>query len=64
MPMSLLERKLAAREFVVTAEMPVIDGGGKDEIRRQLEPMEAHVDSFNATDNASRARGLTRSRAR
>jgi methylenetetrahydrofolate reductase (NADH) len=51
--MSLLERKLAAREFVVTAEMPVIDGGGKDEIRRQLEPMEAYVDAFNATDNPS-----------
>jgi methylenetetrahydrofolate reductase (NADPH) len=53
MPMSLLERKLAAREFVVTAEMPVIDGGGRDEIRRQLEPMEAYVDAFNATDNPS-----------
>ncbi len=51
--MSALERKLDAREFVVTAEMPVIDGGGKDEIRRQLEPMEAFVDAFNATDNPS-----------
>ena len=52
-PMSLLERKLAARELVVTAELPVIDGGGKDEIRRQLEPMEPYVDAFNATDNPS-----------
>jgi len=51
--MSLLERKLNAGEFVVTAEMPVIDGGGKDEIRRQLEPMHAFVDAFNATDNPS-----------
>ncbi len=51
--MSALERKLDAREFVVTAEMPVIDGGGKDEIRRQLEPMQAFVDAFNATDNPS-----------
>ncbi len=51
--MSLLERKLDAREFVVTAEMPVIDGGGLDEIVRQLEPMRAFVDAFNATDNPS-----------
>ncbi len=51
--MSALERKLNAGQFVVTAEMPVIDGGGKDEIRRQLEPMQAFVDAFNATDNPS-----------
>jgi methylenetetrahydrofolate reductase (NADPH) len=49
--MSNLERKLAAREFVVTAEMPVIDGGGHAELQRQLEPMRAFVDAFNATDN-------------
>jgi methylenetetrahydrofolate reductase (NADPH) len=51
--MSSLERKLAAGRFVVTAEMPVIDGGGHAEIGRQLEPMEAFVDAFNATDNPS-----------
>ncbi|MGI8505355.1 MAG: methylenetetrahydrofolate reductase [Solirubrobacteraceae bacterium] len=51
--MSILERKLDAREFVVTAEMPVIDGGGREEIVRQLEPMRAYVDAFNATDNPS-----------
>jgi methylenetetrahydrofolate reductase (NADPH) len=51
--MSALERKLNAGQFVVTAEMPVIDGGGKDEIVRQLEPMQAYVDAFNATDNPS-----------
>jgi methylenetetrahydrofolate reductase (NADPH) len=49
--MSNLERKLHAREFVVTAEMPVIDGGGQEEILRQLEPMRAFADAFNATDN-------------
>jgi methylenetetrahydrofolate reductase (NADH) len=49
--MSNLERKLTAREFVVTAEMPVIDGGGHAELQRQLEPMRAFVDAFNATDN-------------
>jgi methylenetetrahydrofolate reductase (NADPH) len=51
--MSRLERKLDAGEFVVTAELPVIDGGGFDEIRFQLAPMEAFVDAFNATDNPS-----------
>jgi methylenetetrahydrofolate reductase (NADPH) len=51
--MSLLERKLDAHSFVVTAELPVIDGGGHGEILRQLEPMRAFVDAFNATDNPS-----------
>jgi methylenetetrahydrofolate reductase (NADH) len=51
--MSTLERKLSAREFVVTAEMPVIDGGGHAEILRQLEPMRPFVDAYNATDNPS-----------
>jgi methylenetetrahydrofolate reductase (NADPH) len=51
--MSKLERKIAAREFVVTAELPVIDGGGHAEIMRQLAPMKAYVDAFNATDNPS-----------
>jgi methylenetetrahydrofolate reductase (NADPH) len=51
--MSNLERKLAAREFVVTAELPVIDSGGHAEIVRQLAPMKAFVDAFNATDNPS-----------
>jgi methylenetetrahydrofolate reductase (NADPH) len=51
--MSLLEQKLAAREFVVTAELPVIDGAGHAEILRQLEPMRPFVDAFNATDNPS-----------
>src|SRR5450755_3633919 len=51
--MSTLERKLAAGEFVVTAELPVIDGGGQAEIERQLEPMRPFVDAFNATDNPS-----------
>jgi methylenetetrahydrofolate reductase (NADPH) len=49
--MTNLERKLARREFVVTAELPVIDGGGHAEIQRQLEPMRPFVDAFNATDN-------------
>ncbi|MBV9005367.1 MAG: methylenetetrahydrofolate reductase [Solirubrobacterales bacterium] len=51
--MSNLERKLHSREFVVTAELPVIDGGGHAEIMRQLAPMKPYVDAFNATDNPS-----------
>jgi methylenetetrahydrofolate reductase (NADH) len=49
--MSRLERRLTAGEFVVTAEMPTIDGGGFPEIQRQLAPMKAWVDAVNATDN-------------
>jgi methylenetetrahydrofolate reductase (NADPH) len=49
--MSHLEEKLNRREFVVTAELPVVDGGGHAEIQRQLEPMRPFVDAFNATDN-------------
>jgi methylenetetrahydrofolate reductase (NADPH) len=51
--MSNLERKLNAGAFVVTAELPVIDGGGQAEVLRQLEPMRLFVDAFNATDNPS-----------
>jgi methylenetetrahydrofolate reductase (NADPH) len=51
--MSILERKISAGEFVVTAELPVIDNGGHEEVLRQLEPMRGFVDAFNATDNPS-----------
>jgi methylenetetrahydrofolate reductase (NADPH) len=51
--MPTLEEKLRARRFVVTSEMPVIDGGGYPEIQRQLAPMKAWIDAVNATDNTS-----------
>src|SRR5258708_13360053 len=51
--MPTLAGKLTAGEFVVTAELPVIDGGGHDEVLFQLEPMRAFVDAFNATNNPS-----------
>jgi len=51
--MPTLENKLARRSFVVTAEMPVIDGGGRGDVLRHLEPMAPYVDAFNATDNPS-----------
>jgi 5,10-methylenetetrahydrofolate reductase len=50
---SALERKLAAGDLVITAEMPVINGGGLDQVGVQLEPMEPYVDAVNATDNPS-----------
>src|SRR2546423_231763 len=51
--MSRLEEALAAPRLVGTAEMPVVDGGGVPEIRRQLAPMRAWVDAVNATDNTA-----------
>ena len=51
--MPTLEQKLDAGEFVVTAEMPVIDGAGQADVLRHLEPMRPFVDAFNATDNPS-----------
>ena len=50
---SRLAESLAAGRFVVTAEMPTIDGGGRDEVRHQLEPMRAYLDAANATDNTA-----------
>lgn len=51
--MPSLEQKLRSGDFVVTAELPVIDGGGRAEIPRQLEFMRPFVDAYNATDNPS-----------
>ena len=49
--MSRLERLLTEDRFVVTAEMPVINAGGMDDVRRHFEPMAPYVDAYNATDN-------------
>jgi methylenetetrahydrofolate reductase (NADPH) len=51
--LSRLEQALDAGRFVVTAEMPTIDGGGMDEVRFQLEPMAPYLDACNATDNTA-----------
>ena len=54
--MPTLEDKLAAGALVITAEMPVVDGGGLAEVERQLAPMRDWLDAVNATDNpAARA---------
>jgi len=50
---SRLEERLATGEFVVTAEMPTIDGGGLEAVRFQLEPMAPYLDAANATDNTA-----------
>lgn len=51
--MSRLEQLIDAGRLVITAEMPVIDGGGLPEINRQLAPMKAYLDAVNATDNTA-----------
>jgi methylenetetrahydrofolate reductase (NADPH) len=51
--MSRLEEALASGRKVITAEMPVIDGGGVPEIHRQLAPMRPWLDAVNATDNTA-----------
>ncbi len=51
--MSRLEQALGQGRFVVTAEMPTIDGGGMDEVRFQLDPMAPYLDACNATDNTA-----------
>jgi methylenetetrahydrofolate reductase (NADPH) len=51
--MSAFERKLAAGEIVITGELPVINAGGLEAVAAQLEPIAAHLDAVNATDNPS-----------
>jgi methylenetetrahydrofolate reductase (NADPH) len=48
-----LADKLAAGRFVVTAELPAIDGGGLPELERLVAPMRDWVDAVNATDNTA-----------
>lgn len=50
--MSHLEELLASRERpVITAEMPAVDSGGLDAVRRHLDDLLPYVDAVNATDN-------------
>jgi methylenetetrahydrofolate reductase (NADPH) len=51
--MTNLEARIAAGKLVLTAELPVINGGTVDEIAARLEPLEPYVDAVNATDNPS-----------
>jgi len=51
--MSLLEQRLGAGTFVVTAELLTVETGGLDAVRRRFEPFEPWVDAVNATDNTA-----------
>ncbi|HET6172550.1 MAG TPA: methylenetetrahydrofolate reductase [Gaiellales bacterium] len=51
--MSELERKLAGTGLVITGELPGVDGGGLDAVRRGLEQYLPWVDAVNATDNTA-----------
>lgn len=51
---SRLARLLADPDrTVITAELPVVDGGGLDAVRRLAEPLAPWVDAINATDNTA-----------
>src|SRR4051794_26710081 len=51
--MSGLEAAIASGRRVITAEMPVVDGGGVPGIQRQPAPMRRWVDAANATANTA-----------
>ncbi len=51
--MSGLSDQLAAGALVLTAELPAVDGGGLEAVRRRLDPLLPWVDAVNATDNTA-----------
>ena len=51
--MASLADKLRGGHTVITSEMPTIDGGGLEEVDRQLAPMRDWVDAINVTDNTA-----------
>ncbi|HEX6461528.1 MAG TPA: methylenetetrahydrofolate reductase [Thermoleophilaceae bacterium] len=51
--MSRLEDKLSSGAFTLTAELPVVDGGGAAEVERRLAPLRDWVDAVNVTDNTA-----------
>jgi methylenetetrahydrofolate reductase (NADPH) len=51
--MSKLEETLSAGRVAVTAELPVVDGGGVAAVERRLEPLRDWVDAVNVTDNTA-----------
>lgn len=51
--MSRLEDRLSAGAFTLTAELPVVDGGGAAEVERRLERLRDWVDAVNVTDNTA-----------
>jgi methylenetetrahydrofolate reductase (NADPH) len=51
--MSRLEDRLGSGGLALTAELPVVDGGGVPEVKRRLEPLRDWVDAVNVTDNTA-----------
>jgi methylenetetrahydrofolate reductase (NADPH) len=51
--MSTLSNTLASGRLAVTAELPVVDGGGVPAVERRLEPLREWVDAVNVTDNTA-----------
>jgi methylenetetrahydrofolate reductase (NADPH) len=51
--MSRLEQKLAAGEFVLTAELLTVDAGSFEAVHERYAPYEQYVDAVNATDNTA-----------
>jgi methylenetetrahydrofolate reductase (NADPH) len=51
--MSRLADRLAAGQLAITAELPAIDGGGMEQLERDLEPLRDWVDAVNVTDNTA-----------
>ena len=51
--MSRLEDKLGSGRIALTAELPVVDGGGVPEVERRLEPLREWVDAVNVIDNTA-----------
>lgn len=52
-PRSHLERLLRSDAFVVTTEMPTVDGADPSAVRRIAEGFRGRVDAVNCTDNSS-----------
>lgn len=52
-PRSRLERLLRSDAFVVTAEMPTVDGADPAVVHRIAERLRGRVDAVNCTDNSS-----------
>src|SRR5436305_14852134 len=51
--MSRLEETLSSGRLALTAELPVVDGGGAAAVERRLEPLRDWVDAVNVTDNTA-----------
>jgi methylenetetrahydrofolate reductase (NADPH) len=51
--MSRLSDRISAGGLAVTAELPVVDGGGVAEVERRLAPLRDWVDAVNITDNTA-----------